>query len=155
MTEAVGTSQARTTTYEYVNANIDLVTKASSPSIYASNNKDVVTTYDANQNATSVTIIGFDAQGGTVTRATTFQYDVFGKVTQIDGPRNDVTDITTLEYYDCNTGAECGQLQSVTNALGHTNTYDVYDAAARLLQSTDANGVVTTCLLYTSPSPRD
>jgi len=144
MTEASGTPEARVTTYEYVSADIDLVTKTTSPSIYASNTKEVINTYDANLNITAVTINGFDATGGAVTRATTFTHDAYGKVTSIDGPRTDVNDTTTLEYYDCNTGAECGQLQKVTNAAGHETTYDSYDGAARLLQSTDANGIVTT-----------
>jgi len=140
MTEASGTPEARTTTYEYVNADIDLVTKTTSPSIYADRQK----TYDSNQNITLVTINGFAADGSAVTRATSFEYDIYGKVTKIDGPRTDINDVTTLEYYDCNTGAECGQLKEVQNALGHISTYDSYDAAARLLQSTNPNGVVTT-----------
>ncbi|GHA19348.1 type IV secretion protein Rhs [Arenicella chitinivorans] len=144
MTEAYGTPQARTTTYEYVSADIDLVTKVITPSVYGSNFKEVVTSYDTNLNVTAVTTNGYDLQGNPVTRATTFQHDTYGKVTQIDGPRTDVSDITTLEYYNCTTGAECGQLKKVTNALGHETTYDLYDAAARLKQMTDANGVVTT-----------
>ena len=131
MTEAVGTAEERTTTYEYVNADIDLVTKIESPSIYNNRTKEVVNTYDSNQNIKTVTINGFDAAGAPVTRVVNFDHDVFGKVTRIDGARTDVNDITSLEYYDCDTGAECGQLRSVTNALGHTSTYDHYDAAAR------------------------
>jgi len=136
MTEAFGTPQARTTTYEYVNADIDLVTKTISPSIYADNLKEVVNAYDNEQNITSVTINGFDALGAPVSRVTTFDHDQYGKVKLIDGPRSDVDDITLLEYYDCNTGAECGQLKKVTNAVGHISTYDDYDAASRLKQST-------------------
>ena len=32
----------------------------------------------------------------------------------------------------------------MTNAAGHTTTYDQYDAHGNLLQMTDSNGVVTT-----------
>jgi len=144
MTEASGTPQARITNYEYINANIDLVTKTISPSIFGNATKEVVNTYDDNQNITAVTINGFDAEGNRVTRATRFKFDSFGKVTEIDGPRTDVNDITAMAYYNCTTGSECGQLRRVTNALGHVTTYDSYDGAARLLQSTNANGVVTT-----------
>ncbi len=143
MTEAYGTSEARTTAYEYVSSDIDLVTKTTSPSIYNSGSKSVTNVYDANLNIKSVTINGFDAQGVAVSRATFFEHDSFGKVIEIDGPRTDVADVTTLAYYDCNTGGQCGQLQSVTNALGHVSNYDAYDANGRLLQSTDPNGVVT------------
>lgn len=144
MTEADGTPQARTTTYEYVSADIDLVTKMISPSIYSSNNKEVVYAYDANLNLTATTVNGFDLQGNAVSRTTSYQYDSFGKLIKIDGPRTDVNDVSTLEHYDCTTGAECGQLSKTTNALGHVITYDSYDAAARLLQMTESNGVVTT-----------
>ncbi|MFT6099381.1 MAG: YD repeat-containing protein, partial [Arenicella sp.] len=143
MTEAFETPQARTTTYEYLSADIDLVTKTTSPSIYSSNDKEVINTYDERQNITKVTINGFDAQGLAVSRVATFDHDQYGKVDLINGPRTDVDDITILEYYDCNTGAECGQLKKVTNALGHVSTYDDYDAASRLKLSTDPNGVVT------------
>jgi YD repeat-containing protein len=144
MTEGVGTIEARTTNYQYVSADVDLVTVTSSPSIFTGLTKLVTNTYDANLNITAVTINGFDLQGNAVSRATTFDYDQYGKVIQIDGPRTDVSDITTLEYYDCNTGAECGQLKQITNAAGHVSTFDAYDAAARLLQRTDTNGVITT-----------
>ena len=144
MTEAFGTTEARTTTYEYVNADIDLLTKTVTPSIFSSSTKEVVNTYDANQNITAVTINGFNFIGNPVSRETTFGHDSNGKITSINGPRTNVSDLTTLEYYVCATGKECGQLKKVTNALGHITTYDSYDNAARLLQSTDANGVITT-----------
>jgi RHS repeat-associated protein len=144
MTEASGTAQARLTAYEYVSADIDLVTKASSPSIYSGFSKDLVTAYDTNQNVTAVSVNGSNALGVSVSRTTSFSHDAYGNVTEIDGPRTDVNDITLLEYYDCNTGSKCGQLKKVTNAAGHVTSYDYYDNSARLTQSTDANGVVTT-----------
>jgi len=110
MTEADGTAEARTTTYTYVNADIDLVKSTTSPSIYGSNSKRVINTYDANLNITAITSTGFETLGNAVSRVTTFDHDVYGKVTKINGPRTDVSDITTLTYYDCNSGAECGQL---------------------------------------------
>ena len=38
-------------------------------------------------------------------------YNTVGQVLTINGPRTDVTDTTTLEYYECTTGNECGQLK--------------------------------------------
>ena len=143
MTEALGTAQERETQYEYVNSDVDLVTRKITPSIFAGQSKEVVSTYDANLNITATTINGFDSSGNTVTRTTTYSHDQFGKVTQVDGPRTDVNDVMTFEYYDCNTGAECGRLKKVTNALGHEYDFDSYDGAGRLLQSTNPNGVVT------------
>ncbi|MBT8116036.1 MAG: hypothetical protein KJP04_11665, partial [Arenicella sp.] len=143
MTEAAGTPQARTTSYEYVSPDVDLITKVASPSVRAGQEKEVVTSYDASYNVTGITINGFDQAGNAVSRTTTFTHDSFGKVTSIDGPHTDVADTTTIEYYDCSTGAECGQLQKITNALGHETTFDSYDNASRLLQRTDPNGLVT------------
>lgn len=144
MTEAFGTPDARTTTYQYVSADIDLVTKTFTPSIFNGNTKEVVNSYDANQNITTVTINGFNSIGNPVSRATTFGHDSNGKIISIDGPRTNISDITTLQYYNCTTGVECGQLKTITNALGHITNYNDYDNAARLKQSTDANDVITT-----------
>ncbi len=144
MTEAAGTPQARTTTYEYLSPTLDRVTRETSPGVSAGHQKQTVTVYDPNiLKPLSITQSGFRPDGAPVSRTTTFQYDAFGHVMQIDGPRTDVADITSYTWYNCNTGGRCGQLASVTNALGQTTTYDSYDANANLLQSTDPNGIVT------------
>ena len=61
-----------------------------------------------------------------------------------DGPRTDVSDVTTYAYYSCTMGAQCGQVQTVTDAAGHVTTYNTYNAHGQPLTITDANGVVTT-----------
>jgi YD repeat-containing protein len=105
----------------------------------------------------------------TRTTITTYTYSaavpglVLTKV--VDGPRTDVSDITTYQYYphdatcadssatpiiDPITGVApdnlgCrGQLMSVTNALGQTTTYDRYNHHGQVEQMTDPNGLVTT-----------
>ena len=95
-------------------------------------------TYDASGNLETLTVTG-----GVLTRAWAFTYTASGQPLTIDGPRTDVTDVTTLAYHNCTTGAECGQLQSVTNALSQVTSYDSYDASGRLAQLTDPNGLVT------------
>jgi YD repeat-containing protein len=124
--------------------------------------------YDAKGNITSI------AEADPVrslTRTTTITYTysslvpglVLSKV--VNGPRTDATDTTTYNYYDAN--ATCtpssaaplidpitntsppnlgcrGQLQSMTNALGQTTTYDRYNHHGQVEQMTDANGLVTT-----------
>lgn len=60
----------------------------------------------------------------------------------VDGPRTDVADVTQYSYYPN------GDLQSVTNALGHTTQLSNYDAEGNPQIITDANGVVTD-LTYT------
>jgi len=58
------------------------------------------------------------------------------------GPRTDLTQTTTYSYYSN------GDLQSVTDALGHTTTYLSYDGSGRVTSLQDANGLTTT-LTYT------
>ena len=72
-----------------------------------------------------------------------YSYNSLGQVLTVDGPRTDVTDITTYQYHDCATGGKCGQLHTVTNALGHVVTYNAYDIHGNPVKITDANGVVT------------
>ena len=143
MTEAAGTPQARTTSYTYYSPDIDLITQVSEPSVYASGTRETLTTYDSHLNPIAVTLNGFKPDGTPLSRTTHYTYNNRGQVIQIDGPRTDVSDMTTFTYNDCTTGGGCGQLASVTNALGHLTTYDQYDAGGLLLQSTDPNGATT------------
>ena len=148
MTEAVGTPEERTTTYEYISADIDIANKTISPSVSTGLSREVTTTHDSQYNPLSVTINGFTPNGTPVSRTTSYQYNAIGQVTQIDGPRTDVSDITTFVYNDCNIGGGCGELASFANAMGHVTTFDGYDGNGRLLQSTDSNGVVTTYVYH-------
>jgi YD repeat-containing protein len=76
-----------------------------------------------------------------------------GLVTKVDGPRIDVSDVTTYTYY-ANDDATCatapttcphrrGDLWKVTNALGQITQNLKYDGAGRLLSASDVNGIVT------------
>lgn len=142
-TEAAGTPEARTTSYEYLSPDVDLVTKVIRPSVATGNNLETVTTYSG-FNPSTITLNGYTPSGIATSRTTSFQYNTHDQVTQIDGPRTGVSDLTTLTYKDCTTGSQCGQLASVTNASGQTTTYSGYDTNGRVTQTTDANGLVTT-----------
>jgi RHS repeat-associated protein len=76
-----------------------------------------------------------------------------GLVTAVNGPRTDVSDVTTYTYYPAD-DATCasapttcphraGDLWKVTNALGQVTETLRYDGAGRPLAVKDANGVVT------------
>ncbi len=66
-----------------------------------------------------------------------------GQVLTVDGPRTDVSDVTTYAYYTTTAADHApGDLQSITNALGHVTTFDHYDGDGHVLQSTDPNGLV-------------
>lgn len=129
--EAKSSTEQRTTTIVW-DPVFRLPTKITSPK----NVTDL--TYNASGNLETMTVTG-----GLLTRSWALTYDANGQPLTIDGPRTDVTDVTTLAYYNCTTGAECGQLQFVTNALSQVTSYDSYDATGRLTQMTDPNGLAT------------
>jgi len=144
-TEASGTGSARTTTYSYLSPTLDLPTAITRPSVYAGQSATTQISYHAlHRRPTQITESGYRPDGAAVSRTLTFQYNAESQLTQVDGPRTDVSDLTTFAYHACTTGSECGQLASVTNALGHVTSFDAYDGAGRLLESTDPLGTVTT-----------
>ncbi len=143
ITEAPGTAQERVTSYEYLSTELDLPTVVTTASVLSGYSKTLTKEYDADLNVTSFTVQGSRPDGNLVSRTTTFKYNDLGQVTQIDGARTDVQDVTTMTYNECAEGAGCGQLASTTNALGYVTTFDHYDANGRLLQSTEPNGLIT------------
>jgi RHS repeat-associated protein len=141
------TAATRSMSYQYLSPALDLPTVITSPSVASGQSKTATIQYtDANHPnlPTVITQSGFLPAGASVSRTVSLGYNAYGQVNHIDGPRTDVSDVTTLVYYDCTTGGACGQLQQVTNALGQVTTYDSYDAIGRLLQMTGPNGLVTT-----------
>ena len=70
-------------------------------------------------------------------RTVTRTYNTLGLLETIDGPRVDVSDVTTLVYYPN------GDRHTSTNALGHVTTFNLYDAHGRVTKMTDPNGLVT------------
>ncbi len=140
----ITTSATRTTSYQYVSSTLNLPTVIQSPSVFNGGNKTVTIAYGDTSHPslpTAITQSGFTSSGSAVSRAVTLSYTASGQVASINGPRSDVNDITTLSYNDCTSGSGCGQLRSITNAAGHLTTFDSYDAAGRLLQTTDPNGL--------------
>jgi YD repeat-containing protein len=67
-----------------------------------------------------------------------------------DGPRTDVSDLTTYDYYPADAACQggqlsCrGQLKQITDALGHITQLTRYSANGQLEQLTDPNGLVMT-----------
>jgi RHS repeat-associated protein len=79
-----------------------------------------------------------------VSRVRSYTYNSYGQVLTINGPRTDVNDVTTYTYYNCTTGYQCGQVHTITDALGRVTTYLTYNAHGQPLTIQDPNGVVTT-----------
>ena len=85
---------------------------------------------------------GFGATATGSPRVWSYTYNSFGQVVTADGPRTDVVDKTTFAYYTCTTGAQCGQLNTISNALGHVTTFLTYNGHGQPLTISDPNGVV-------------
>ncbi|MCM5681572.1 hypothetical protein M8A51_18765 [Schlegelella sp. S2-27] len=89
---------------------------------------------------------GFSASlaAGVPARVWTYTYNQYGQVLTEDGPRTDVADVSTYEYYpDTTSEWTRGDLKQVTNAAGQVTRYTRYNPHGQVLQSIDANGVIT------------
>lgn len=134
------TSVTRTTTTQW-HPTFRLPTQITQPSGVPGVDRVTQMTYDGHGNLLTKTVTA-----GAAVRTWTYTYDSFGRRLTVDGPRTDVSDITTFTYYAANDSCVgCrGQLQTATDAAGHVTHYDQYDGDSRVTQITDANGMVTT-----------
>jgi RHS repeat-associated protein len=133
-TEAFGTPKARTITTQW-HANFSVPTQIDEPG------KRTTFTHDAKGNVLTKTELDTAAS---TSRTSTYTYNNFGQVLTVDGPRTDVNDVTTYTYYACTTGYQCGQVATVTNAIGQVNQFLTYNANGQPLTMLDANNVLTT-----------
>lgn len=134
--EAYGTPRARTIATQWNAA-------WRQPALITEPNRTTAFTYDSLGNVLTRTVTDTSVTPN-VARTWTFTYDTYGRMLTADGPRTDVSDVTTYTYYTCTTGFECGELHTVTNAAGQTTTFNTYNAHGQPLTITDPNGVVTT-----------
>lgn len=110
-----------------------------------------VTVRDTTTNETRTTTYAYCEASDVA--ATNSACPTLGLLKSVDGPRSDVSDIVSYQYFgsDDSTCATqpllCtyrkGDLRKVTNALGQTTEILGYDPMGRPLSSLDANGVVT------------
>lgn len=133
-TDAYGTPRARTITTQW-HSTFRLPTQIDEPG------KQTTFTYDTSGNLLTKTELD---PATSESRTWTNTYNTFGQLLTADGPRTDVSDVTTYAYYACSTGYQCGQLQTITNALGQVTTYNTYNGHGQPLIVTDPNGVITT-----------
>jgi YD repeat-containing protein len=83
-------------------------------------------------------------------RTWAWTYNTFGQALTADGPRTDVSDITTYSYYPATDPVlgKRGNPKDMTNALSQKTVYNNYDGNGRLLQMTAPNGVITTMTYF-------
>lgn len=137
-TEAFGTANVRTTSYTY------LATSTALPTLITEALRKTAYIYYPSTNNIHTKTVTDTTVTPNVSRTWTYTYNSGGQVLTIDGPRTDVSDVTTYAYYTCTTGTQCGQVQTVSNAVGQVTTYNTYNAYAQPLTITDPNGVITT-----------
>ncbi|MGE0675191.1 MAG: hypothetical protein AB7O64_19280 [Methylibium sp.] len=83
-------------------------------------------------------------QSGVANRTRQWTYNQYGQVLTEDGPRTDVSDLTTYVYYSSTTDDHTlGDLQQVTNAAGQVTSYPLYNKHGQVLRQIDPNGVIT------------
>ena len=113
------------------------------PALITEPNRTTAFSYDANGNLLTKTVTDVAASR---TRVWTYTYSGIGQVLTIDGPRTDVTDLTTDAYYannDADPGKR-GNVATITNALSQVTSITSYDANGRPLTIQDPNGLVST-----------
>jgi RHS repeat-associated protein len=152
-TEALNWPEQRITSYTYTHRTDD-------PFLLTQSTETIKSVVDPQQN--KVTTTAYDNQGNILSRqesgyvfinavptpktyTTQYQYNTLGQLTQVNGPRADVSDITTLEYY-ANTpdqGNNRGQLKAIVNALSQRAEFSNYDANGNVGTITDPNSVIT------------
>jgi YD repeat-containing protein len=81
---------------------------------------------------------GFAGSAAGTPRASSFTYNANGKVLTVDGPRTDVSDVTTYTY-----GTD-GNVASAANAASHATSITAYNAHGQPLTIIDPNGLTTT-----------
>jgi RHS repeat-associated protein len=113
------------------------------PSLITEPNRTTGFTFDGSGNILTETVTDTSVSPN-VSRIWTYTYNSFGRVLTVVGPRTDVLDKTILTYYTCTTGNQCGQIDTITNAVGQVTTFNTYNAYGQPLTITDPNGILTT-----------
>lgn len=138
-TEAQGTAVARATSYPTYQD-----TLTSLPTLVVETLRQTAYVYYPNTYQLHTKTITDTSVTPNVSRTWTYTYTSSGQVERINGPRTDVSDVTTYTYYACTTGNKCGEIKTIKDALGHVTTFNTYNGHGLPLTITDPNGVVTT-----------
>ena len=147
--EAKDTPQERRTDYTYDSRPHGKVATLAEPSVKPSGRRISGFGYDDFGNRTSETVTGYapDGQGGwmVVSRTTGYRFDgPLHQLSQIDGPRSDVSDITNLRYYlddpaEGNNRARLREIEDASGVLIRSNIQ--YAASGKVLSEDRPNGL--------------
>ena len=146
--EALGTPSERRTDYTYDPRFHSKITSITVPSVRSGESKVTTMEYDDFGNLIRRTVEGFRPDGTPVSRTTTFAYNgPYGQISEIDGPRTDVSDITTFEYYadDPALYQHQGMLLRITGPEGIVQRDNLqYNSQRQLIAETRPNGLLVT-----------
>jgi RHS repeat-associated protein len=153
-TEALGLEEERTTSFSYkLHPDDDLLLlelKEKRASVLYPDNPDKnrvrTWTFGGKGNLLSIEEKGYaliDNKKTLQVQETTYDYNANGQLTKINGPRTDVGDAITFEYYPNKTSEanNRGQLKSITNGRGHQIIFSEYDPNGNVEKITDPNKV--------------
>jgi YD repeat-containing protein len=125
-TDASGTPQERTVTYTR-HTDYSFVTSVTRESTANPGNNAVTSfTYDTTGRLRQKTENGYSGTTP-LCRTTSFDYNAYGQIAFIDGPRTDVTDTLAFEYYqnDAGQGLNRGMLKKITDGAGNETQFGV------------------------------
>ncbi|MCB2182258.1 MAG: RHS domain-containing protein [Desulfobulbaceae bacterium] len=143
-TEGAGTVDERTISYTY-HPDFNLVTEISRESVDSPGNATTTAmTYDSHGNLIQKEMNGF-VGGLPQTISTSYTYNSSGQPTSIDGPRTDVSDVVTFDYFanDPAQGLNRGQLMKNTDPIGHETAFSLYNAFGKPQHIVNQSGVIT------------
>ncbi|MBA2239218.1 MAG: RHS domain-containing protein [Lysobacter sp.] len=145
MVEAAGTASARQTEFLYDPRFISKPTLIRQPSVAAGKFKESQFAYSSSGDVIQQSINGFRPDGSAVSRSLSFEYaGPLAQLSQIDGPRTDVADITRLEYH-----ATTSRLLRVTDPNGIVLRNNIsYTATGQIAAEDRPNGLRLTYAYY-------
>jgi RHS repeat-associated protein len=143
--------------------NIGWDSTSNQPNLITRTGQRIERTFNARGQRLTVTVIDTTVTPNQ-SRTTTYRYceqadidlgacPLLGQLLSVDGPRADVSDVTTFAYY-MEDHASCasapstcayrrGDLWKRTDALGHASEFRSYDTAGRATSLRDSNNVIT------------
>jgi len=142
--EAAGMPEARRSDYTYDSRFYRKISTKSQESVYTGNS--IVTSYDYDDfgNTTRILIQGYRPDGAPLSRETTMQYSgPLNQLSIIDGPRTDVNDVTTFEYYpdDSFEGHNRSRLRRITSAGMVLRDNIQYSITGKIISESRPNGL--------------
>ncbi|MEN8206368.1 MAG: hypothetical protein ABFS24_10175, partial [Pseudomonadota bacterium] len=143
MIEAKGTPEERRTDYTYDSRYFRKIQTMIEPSVFSDASKVTTYAYDDFGNRTSEAIAGFTPGGVVINRSTSWQYNgPLHQLSQVDGPRTDINDITVYRYYldDPVEGRNRARLREIENAAGILVRSNIqYTASGKVLSENRPN----------------